>query len=214
MKEYPHIDGPSKAPKKPCYGFVKYDGSSIRCEWSKKRGWYKFGTRHCMIDQNDPIFGRAVPLFLNKYGDDLAKVFASSKLFRGVQSVLAFAELFGSKSFAGMHYPDDPLWDIVLFDINPHKKGIMGPKDFIDTFEHLKIAECIFQGNMGEELIQNVRNGTLDCASKYDIKTEVPEGLVVKGDHGHKLWMRKIKTENYRVELKKRYVLDWEKFWE
>jgi hypothetical protein len=104
-----------------------------RAEWSKKRGWYKFGTRKCMIDETDPIFGRAVPLFKEKYGDDLEKVFKSEKLFDGVQSVVAFAEFFGSKSFAGMHFPDDQSWDIVLFDLNLHKKGMLGPKEFIDT---------------------------------------------------------------------------------
>lgn len=214
MKEYWSIDGPAKAPHKPCYGFVKYDGSNIRAQWTKKRGWDLFGTRTRLFDETDPIFGRAIPLFKAKYGDDLEKIFLNDKQFRGVREFLVFAEFFGSKSFAGMHFPDDTQWDIVLFDVNPHKKGLMSPKEFIDTFSHLKVAEYIFKGNMGEELIQNVRNGTLDCTSKYEIKTEVPEGIVVKGDSRHKLWMRKIKTENYRTELKKRYVMDWEKFWE
>jgi hypothetical protein len=213
MKEYRSIDGPAKAPHKPCYGFVKYDGSNLRSEWSKKRGWYKFGTRTQGLDPNDPIFGRAVPLFLNKYGDDLAKVFLTDKQFRGVEHVTAYFEFFGTKSFAGMHFPDDIAWDVVLFDIDPFKRCMLGPKEFIDAFGHLKVAECVFQGNMGPEIIQKVSDGTFDCASKYEIKTEVPEGLIVKGDRRHKLWMRKIKTDNYRAELKKRFVLDWEKYW-
>lgn len=214
MKTYWSIDGPSKAPHQACYGFVKYDGSNIRAEWSKKRGWYKFGTRKCMIDASDPIFGRAVPVFKEKYGDSLEKVFASEKTFFGVQSVVVFAEFFGTKSFAGMHFPDDTKWDIVLFDVNLHKKGMLGPKEFIDLFGHLPVAECIFQGNLGEELIQNVRKEVLNCESKYELKTEVPEGIVCKGDKGHNLWMAKIKTERYKEELKKRYQVDWEKYWE
>ena len=71
MKTYPSIDGLAKAPHKPCYTFVKYDGSNLRFEWSKKRGWYKFGTRKTMIDQNTPVFGSAIPMFLEKYGDGL-----------------------------------------------------------------------------------------------------------------------------------------------
>lgn len=214
MKTYWSIDGPSKAPRQFCYGFVKYDGSNIRAEWSKKRGWYKFGTRKCMIDDSDPIFGRAVPLFKEKYGDDLEKVFKSEKAFNGVQNVVVFAEFFGSKSFAGMHFPDDTAWDIVLFDVNLHKKGMMGPKDFLDHFSHLKVAELAYSGNMGEELIQRVRKEELDCSSKYEIKTEVPEGVVCKGGRGHELWMCKIKTERYKAELKKRYEVDWERYWE
>jgi hypothetical protein len=214
MKTYWSIDGPSKAPRQFCYGFTKYDGSNLRAEWSNKRGWYKFGTRKCMIDETDEIFGRAVPLFKQKYGDDLAKVFKTDKLFRGTQNVVAFFEFFGSKSFAGMHFPDDPQWDVVLFDLNLHKKGMLGPKEFLDTVGHLKVAELLYTGNLNEEVIEQVKNGTLDCASKYDIKTEVPEGIVCKGNKGHDLWMAKIKTANYKEELKKRYVTDWEKLWD
>jgi hypothetical protein len=213
MKTYWSIDGPSKAPRQSCYSFVKYDGSNIRAEWSKKRGWYKFGTRKCMIDSSDPIFGRACTLFKEKYDDDLAKVFKSEKMFQGVQSVVAFAEFFGSRSFAGMHFPDDPQWDCVLFDLNLHKKGMLGPKEFIDTVGHLKVAELVCHCNLGEELIQDVRKERIDCNSKYDIKPEIPEGVVCKGGKGHDLWMCKIKTERYKAELKKRYEVDWVKLW-
>ena len=213
MKTYWSIDGPSKAPREFCYQFVKYDGSNIRAEWSKKRGWYKFGTRKCMIDEKDPIFGRAVPLFKQKYGDDLAKVFTSEKLFEGVQSVVVFAEFFGSKSFAGMHFPDDTAWDIVLFDVNLHKKGMLGPKEFIDHFGHLKVAELVDSGNLNEEVIEAVRKETIPLESKYEIKTEVPEGVICKGGKGHNLWMCKIKTERYKDELRKRYETDWVKIW-
>jgi hypothetical protein len=214
MKSYPSIDGPAKAPQKPCYGFVKYDGSNIRAEWSKKRGWYKFGTRKCMIDETDIIFGRACTLFKDKYGDSLETVFKSEKLFRGIQSVVAFFEFFGEKSFAGMHFPEEQKWDVVLFDLSLHKKGMIGPKEFLDSVGHLPVAEMIFEGNLGEELIQSVRSETLNCESKYEIKTEVPEGIICKGENGRNLWMAKIKTERYREELRKRYRMDWEKYWE
>lgn len=214
MKTYWSIEGPAKAPHKPCYGFVKYDGSNLRSEWSKKRGWYKFGTRKCMINETDEIFGRSVELFKNKYGDDLEKVFKTNKIFNGVQNVVVFFEFFGTKSFAGMHFPEETQWDVVLFDINLHKKGMLGPKEFLDTVGHLKVAELVFQGNLGEELIQNVKNGILDCSSKYDIKTEIPEGIVCKGGKGHDLWACKIKTNAYKEELKKRYEHDWMKHWD
>lgn len=215
MKSYLSIDGPTKAPRKPCYVFVKYDGSNIRAQWSKKRGWYKFGTRNCMLDESDPIFGRAASLFTQKYGDDLAKVFKSEKVFRGVDNVVVFYEFFGTKSFGGMHFPDETAWDVVLFDVNPIKKGMLGPKQFIDLFGHLKVAELITQGNMGEEMIQNVRKELIAIESKYDVKAEIPEGVICKGGGGnHDLWMAKIKTERYKEELKRRYRVDWEKFWE
>jgi hypothetical protein len=213
MKEYWSIGGPASGQHKPCYTFVKYDGSNIRCEWSRKRGWYKFGTRKTMIDHTHHIYGSAVTLFLHKYGDDLEKVFKSEKDFRGVQSFIVFSEWFGKQSFAGMHMPDDER-DIVLFDVNPHKKGILGPKEFVDLFGHLDVAEVICQGNFGPALVESVRKETIEIESKYSIKPEVPEGVVCKGEKGHKLWMAKIKTERYKEALKERFDQDWERFWE
>jgi len=124
MKTYPSIGGPSSGHHKPCYAFVKYDGSNLRFEWSKKRGWYKFGTRKTLLDENHPIYGPAIPLFLQKYGDGLEAVFGKEKLFRGVENVIVYAEWFGSQSLAGMHKPWDHKRDIVLFDVNyPYPKG-------------------------------------------------------------------------------------------
>lgn len=213
MKSYPSIEGPSKAPHQHCYIFVKYDGSNLRFEWSKKRGWYKFGTRNCMIDHTDPIFGPAIPLFLNKYGDDLAKVFKTEKSFRGIDNFIVFGEYFGNKSFGGMHFPDSDQWDVVVFDVNPIRKGMLGPKEFLDHFGHLKVAECLGARNMGEELVQQIRKETIDITSKYDCRAEVPEGVICKGGKGRDLWMCKIKTERYKEELKKRYRMDWLKYW-
>lgn len=214
MKTYWSIEGPSKGHKgKPCYAFVKYDGSNMRFEWSQKRGWYKFGTRKMMIDETSKVFGPCIPMFLEKYGDGLEKVFRTDKFFRGVQSVVVFGEYFGSKSFAGMHRPDD-LCDIVLFDVNPHKKGILGPKQFLDSFGHLNVAEVVYQGNFGASLVEAVRKETINIESNYSVKSEIPEGVICKSGSGHQLWMCKIKTERYKARLKEEYQSDWEKFWE
>lgn len=213
MKSYPSIEGASKAPRLPCYIFFKYDGSNLRFEWSKKQGWHKFGTRNLLFDETSHVFGTAIPLFLQKYADDLEKVFTSEKDFRGIDRFTVFCEWFGAKSFAGQHEPDDPK-DIILFDVNPNKKGILGPKQFLDTFGHLQVAELLQQGNLNDELIAQVRAGTFPIESKYPIKSEVIEGVICKGGTGHKLWMCKVKTQLYYDELKRRHPVDWEKLWE
>lgn len=214
MKTYPTIEGPSKGHHDKCYTFLKYDGSNLRFEWSRKRGWYKFGTRKCMFDETNPIFGPAIPLFMEKFDKDLVDVFKKEKTFYGVQNVVIFGEYFGSKSFSGMHLPDDKM-AFVPFDVNLHKKGFLGPKEFIDMFGHLKIAECIsYNENFGEQLIQSVRKETIDIESKYEIKSSIPEGVICKGGTGHRLWMAKIKTERYKAALKELYQADWEKYWE
>jgi hypothetical protein len=218
MKQYPSILGPSSGQKDQCYAFVKYDGSNIRAEWSKKRGWYKFGSRNTLFDQTHPIFGSIPALFMEKYGDSLPAVFTSEKMFRGVESVIVYAEWFGAQSLAGMHKPDDK-YDIVLFDVNPHKKGFLAPKQFLDCFGHLPVAEVVYQGNYGQWLIDSVKNETIDITSKYEIKSDIPEGVVCKGT-GRALrgsntnpWMAKIKTKRYKDALKALYEADWLKYW-
>lgn len=214
MKSYLSIDGPSRGQKgNPCIAFVKYDGSNIRAEWSAKRGWYKFGTRKTLFDHTSEVFAPAIPLFLNKYGESIPSVLFKDKSFRGVRSIVAYFEYFGSKSFAGMHLPNDEK-DVVLFDVNPITKGIIGPKKFLDTFGHLNVAEVVFQGNYGQQLIDAVREETLDINSKYQIRPDIPEGVICKGGSGHGLWMCKIKTNRYKEKLKLVYEADWLKYWE
>ena len=213
MKSYPSIDGPFKAPKEPCYAFVKYDGSNLRFEWSPKRSWYKFGTRKTMIDDSHFVYGSAITLFLDKYGDDLERAFKTEKSFHGVQSVVVYAEWFGANSLAGAHKPWEPK-DIVVFDVNLHKKGLLSPKEFIDIFGHLNIAEVVWQGTLDDDFVQSVREETIDVESKYPIRAVVPEGVVCKGSSRHNLWMCKIKTERYKDALKQVHDRDWERYWE
>ena len=195
MKQYLEIQGPNKAPREYCIAFDKYDGSNIRAEWSRKKGWDKFGSRKVLIDGTHPL-GDAIDIFLNTYGDDLEKIFKKDKLFRNCQNVTVFCEYFGPNSFAGWHDPDDEK-EIVLFDITIHKKGMISPRDFVKMFGHLKIPKIIYEGNFNESFIQDVKDG----------KYPVIEGVVAKGNlpHGrppHNLWMAKIKTKAWLDKLK------------
>lgn len=194
--------------------FVKYDGSQIRYSWSRKKGWYKFGTRKTLLDETHKVFGTAVQLFRERYADGIAKVFTTSKFFRSVDQAIVFCEWYGRYSFAGEHKPDDPK-NLILFDVNPHKKGIVEPKRFLDEFGHLEVAECLWVGDLSDEVIQSVRDGTFPVESKYEIRSEIPEGVVCKGGEGpHKLWFCKIKTQQYYDILRNRKPENWQLFWE
>ena len=163
-----------------------------------------------MFDDTHPIFGTAIALFLEKYGDALPKVFQKEKMFQGVKNFVVFAEWFGAKSFSGSHKPWDKNRDIVLIDVNPMKKGILGPKDFLDLFGHLPVAEVVYQGNFGPWLVDAVRKEEgLDLESKYDVRAEIPEGVVCKGGRGHELWMAKIKTERYKAARRGGIILSY-----
>ena len=66
MKSYPTIPHWHKGIYgEHVYGFNKLDGSNIRAEWNKKRGWYKFGTRNMIINEQHPHFGESVDLFFD-----------------------------------------------------------------------------------------------------------------------------------------------------
>lgn len=202
MKQYPTIQGPSKAPQAPCIAFYKYDGSNLRWEWSHKRGWHKYGTRNRLFDETDPMYGQAIPIFMEKLAPQIDPII--QKKHRNVDRVVVFTEFFGPSSFSGQHKEDEPK-ELKLFDVNIHKKGLLSPRDFVKQFGHLDFAaQVVYEGNLNNSFIQAVRN------SEYP----VVEGVVCKGGSGHKLWMVKIKTNEYRERLKQMYEDRWKDFWE
>jgi hypothetical protein len=219
MKEYPSIQSSNSRLTPiglPCIAFHKYDGSNLRFEWNNKRGWSKFGTRHRLFDKSDPEFGCAVDIFMQKYSG-IEDIIKRDKQFRGAQEVTCYCEFFGPYSFAGQHDPKHPALiiggckgnnepkDLILFDVAIHKKGFMTPREFINTFYSMPIAKVVYEGNLTKEFIEGVRNEYPD------------EGVVCKGVNGkapHGIWRVKIKTLSYLAELKKRFAVDWEKYWE
>ncbi len=185
MKQYPKIEFYNKGiVGLECYAFDKLDGSNLRFEWGRKRGWYKFGTRNNMIDRSYPEFGNGIDLFLNKYGDDLHRVFVNK--YSKVESFVVFCEYLGEKSFAGQHDIND-IKDVVLFDVNQYKRGFIPPMEFIDNFGHLHIPKVIYQGRYGQDLINSVK------LNQYKLS----EGVIVKGIEGKEIWMTKIKTNDW-----------------
>ncbi len=199
MKSYPEIPGSAKAPLgKPCIAFYKYDGSNLRWEWSPKKGWYKFGTRTQLFDASHPLFGQAIPIFMNTMADELAR--RGKALERGVQKIIVFTEFFGPSSFAGLH-DEKELKELCLFDVNLHRRGIMRPRDFVKNFGDLPYAaKVIYDGNLNRQFIEDVRMGLYP----------VVEGVVAKGDD----WMCKIKTYTYLKKLNKVFGATYRNYWE
>jgi len=204
MKEYPSIDGPNGDFGKPCLAFYKHDGSNLRFEWSPKNKWSKFGTRTRLFDKSDPVFGPAIDIFMATQAEGIEKVIRDTKEFRNNERVTAYCEFVGPKSFAGIHdlEPDNNPMQTILFDLNFHKKGILGPRDFLNYFGHLNIAQLIYDGPFNQTFINDVREG------KYDLN----EGVIAKGGRGHDLWMRKVKTNAYLEKLKAVFKGEWEKY--
>lgn len=195
MKHYPKIEYYNKGLiNSPVIAFDKLDGSNLRFEWSRKRGFYKYGTRKVMIDTKDEQFGKAIPLFLDKYAEDLERVFTNR--YRKVENFVVFAEYVGPNSFAGYHEPNDQM-DIILFDVNQYKKGFISPYEFLDNFGHLDIPTIVYEGKFTQELIDNVRKNT------FNLK----EGIIAKGEtetkkEGKIIWQAKVKTIEWLKKVK------------
>lgn len=168
MKSYPHIH---REPQNvPIYAFDKLDGSNIRAEWTRKKGFWKFGSRKRLVGEDEAILGRAQGLILDKYGDDLTKVFRKQRW----QKAVAFFELHGPNSFAGWHDENDEF-DVTLFDIAEDNRGIMEPRAFLKVFGHLDHAPLLYSGNANQPFRDSVQSGELDGMTF--------EGVVCKGKH-------------------------------
>lgn len=194
MKQYPSIPHFNKGfYGDTVYAFDKLDGSNMRFEYSKKRGWYKFGTKTQMITNRHEVFGEAVDIFMTKYSDNLQKVFTDR--YKKIDNIVVFGEYVGENSFAGRHYNEDTK-DVVIFDVNVKNKGFINPDEFMINFGHLHIPTLVYNGEYNDELVQNIRNNI------YNLK----EGVICKGIRQTKgseaVWMTKIKTNEWLSKVK------------
>lgn len=122
--------------------FDKLDGSNIRAEWSRKQGFYKFGTRTRLVDKTDPILGCTPDLIVDKYGEDLDRIYRDNRYERAI----AFFEFWGPNSFAGTHDLSSTLNTVTLFDVAPYKKGILPPREFLRFVENLDVPAILHAG--------------------------------------------------------------------
>ena len=169
----------------------KYDGSCLRAQYNKHKGWCQFGTRTRLFDKTDPLYGQALPVFDKKYKEHLTWIIRNDPLFERATEVIAFMEFFGPSSFAGEHKLEEPK-DLKLFDINVGQKGFIDPFTFRDKFKHLDIAETIEEGILDDKFARKIREGR---------EPRVFEGVICKGGVGHKLWSVKIKSQLYLEKL-------------
>jgi hypothetical protein len=200
MIEYPSIIHSAKAPRQPCIAFEKFDGSNIRVKWTQKKGFCNFGSRTQMIDAGHPHLGGVVDYFKLHYEKQLEQIISDH--WRHEREIVFFGEYFGPNSFAGFHVLTEPM-KFVLFDtmIGHKNRKFLLPQEFVKIFSGtVEIPRVIYEGNLNDQLISDVRVG------KYDVN----EGVICKGRErtgaacGH-VWMAKIKTQAYLDRLKAKF---------
>jgi hypothetical protein len=148
--------------------FPKYDGSNVRAEWSRKRGWYKFGRRNGLLDDSNPVLAaEAKPLMLDTYGDDLARIYRAQRWDRAI----AFFEFFGPNSFAGSH--EDEEHEVMLLDVSVHRKGLLEPRQFLKTLDGIKLPPVLHFGNFTADISAQVEAG--------EFPGQTFEGVIAKG---------------------------------
>lgn len=189
MKSYPSIPGfmSLKAKKRhglTLYTFDKADGSNLRFEWSKKRGWYKFGTRRRLFDETDSYFGEAIPLFMSTHAEWAEKQFVDNRYERAV----LFCEFWGHKSFAGNHVQGDEKF-LTPFDVDVYKRGLLPPKEFLKLFGHDIGPKYLGLITWDSAFLRKVTELTPDEGSMQ------AEGVVGKTTQGKLIKMYKFKSQ-------------------
>jgi hypothetical protein len=180
----------------PVIAFDKLDGSNLRFEWNKKRGFYKFGSRNVMIDENSEQFGVGVKIIKEKYEEQLSRIFTTKK-YRDILSFVCYGEFIGKNSAFGQHDFANDQFDVVLFDIDRYKKGYIPPREFVDDFGELGIPRIVYTGNLNKEFVGRVK------ANEFNLS----EGVICKGKINTKkdreqLYYCKIKTDDWFKRLR------------
>ncbi len=188
MKEYPSI-ATGCVQRFRAHIFDKIDGSNLRFEWSRKRGWFKWGTRTRLFDETDPVFGGAIALFENGLAGPVADIAKAQRW----DKLVVFAEFYGPHSFAGIHLPEDPK-SLSMFDASPLRRGILPPAEFLKLFGHLEIPKFLGVENWNRDYADRVRRGEVEGITF--------EGVVAKGVVDRQLVMEKAKTRAWVEKVK------------
>jgi hypothetical protein len=191
MKQYPSIPGVGDGVSMRLHTFDKIDGSNLRFEWSKKKQWYKFGTRKRLFDESDIQFGAALPLFMETLAEPLEKIIRKQRW----DKVVVFAEFWGKNSFAGYHVDDDPKL-LTLIDVSPHRKGILPPKDFLDLFGEFG-PHYLGHIKWSHDFVSKVRRG--------EVENITFEGVVGKTINKKRIVMYKAKSQAWYDRVMNRF---------
>lgn len=168
MKQYPSLPLGTIYSEE-LHVFDKLDGSNIRTEWDKKKGWTLFGSRKKMVDEESSL-KKAISIFKESFAEPLEKIFRDKKW----ENVVPFFEFWGPNSAFGQHEKTDEH-TLSLIDVSVHRKGIVLPEEFLSLFGHLDHAKCLYRGLVDQAFVEQVESGALPGMTF--------EGVVCKGGY-------------------------------
>lgn len=197
MKQYPSIDGPPRFGS-PVYVYPKYDGSNIRAEWTRKKGFDKFGSRKVLLGEDHEQLGAAIALIKAK-SDEFAAAFRS-KSFAKIEKAVCFFEYWGEQSFAGLHDPSDKTMRVSLIDLDVYKKGQMDPRDFNDFALMIDGAAPTIGSRFTQPDADAVRQGTFEGQTFEGVICKLPPERSWQPPY-----MFKMKSAAWIAKVKERY---------
>ena len=171
--------------------FAKHDGSNLRFEWDRKKGWFRFGSRRRLLDRDHKEFGKSMAMFEEGFADTFEKYAVDS----GHSSIVVYCEFWGPQSFAGEHEPEDPH-RLTPIDVAIYKKGLLDTESFIESFGDFELG---YLGEMtwDQPFVDAVRSLSLTGMSF--------EGVVGKSGSGHKRTAIKLKSQSWVNKVLQRY---------
>ncbi|MGB1276602.1 MAG: hypothetical protein ACPG77_12705 [Nannocystaceae bacterium] len=172
--------------------FDKLDGSNLRFEWSRSEGWFRFGSRHLVLDEAHKTFGVAMQLFREQLATPIERVARNE----GWESLIAFAEFWNEGALGGQLHPDNPL-RLTLFDVAPFKQGFLGPERFLERFGECETPRYLGVHTWDEALVKRVREGNFEGVTF--------EGIVGKAGDRHRVIRVKAKTQAWIDAIVRRY---------
>lgn len=194
MKEYPSIGRVIRGGT-PIFAFDKLDGSNLRAETNRKGVITKFGKRHGLLDDSNPILKRGIPL-IEAQADRLAKITRDLRW----EAATFYFEFWGTGSFAGNHVETEQQV-VTLFDVDVYKHGLLEPKEFLKLFGDSEIPtpNLLYTGNANQSLIDSIQDGTCPgmtfeggvCKGAYDKKAGMPLMFKVK----NRAWVARLKEK-------------------
>lgn len=206
MLEYPSIDTIGKTTIEKgssCWGFVKYDGSNLRFEWSKSKGFHKFGTRTGRFGVDDPDFGGAIELFQDELAAPCIELLRSwdKRALNQSGRAVVFAEYFGPSSFAGTHLKGEAM-RLKAFEAHVEGVGYVSPKDWTDlTQGRTGFAQSLGQLSYGADLARQVWEQQWK-GPELDHGQKIWEGLILKTGHSGAPRRIKLKTQQWMDAIK------------
>ena len=168
--------------------FAKIDGSNLRFEWDRKKGWFRFGSRRRLLDETHAEFGIALEMFRSRFADEFAKLAVDSKW----ESAMVFCEFWGAKSFAGQHEEDDPKF-LTPIDVAIYRKGLLSADEFVQHFESKFDIGYLGTQTWDKPFVQSVIDSTLPGMAF--------EGVIGKNGSGHKRLAVKLKSKAWKEKV-------------